>query len=177
MRFVAYEKSFASEKVAAGAAREMTIANAKERAIVAGREMNMGALDRVFAPSASASLEISFKASLSRNFQADQAAPAACFMCSSNELFPFHCHESATGLFCFHPKPHRGFGNSPLVIPFSFHQKRLALHEMRGLRCGLSNRSIDGMHDYKVKFEVFEGPLDLLLYLIKKEEEIGRAHV
>src|SRR5512138_2771358 len=24
--------------------------------------------------------------------------------------------------------------------------------------------------DYKVKFEVFEGPLDLLLYLIKKEE-------
>ncbi len=27
-----------------------------------------------------------------------------------------------------------------------------------------------GMADYKVKFEVFEGPLDLLLYLIKKEE-------
>src|SRR6266508_3662853 len=27
-----------------------------------------------------------------------------------------------------------------------------------------------GMTDYKVKFEVFEGPLDLLLYLIKKEE-------
>ena len=26
------------------------------------------------------------------------------------------------------------------------------------------------MSDYKVKFEVFEGPLDLLLYLIKKEE-------
>lgn len=26
------------------------------------------------------------------------------------------------------------------------------------------------MTDYKVKFEVFEGPLDLLLYLIKKEE-------
>ena len=24
--------------------------------------------------------------------------------------------------------------------------------------------------DYKVKLEVFEGPLDLLLYLIKKEE-------
>jgi len=24
--------------------------------------------------------------------------------------------------------------------------------------------------DYKVKIEVFEGPLDLLLYLIKKEE-------
>src|SRR5262245_65609565 len=24
--------------------------------------------------------------------------------------------------------------------------------------------------EYKVKFEVFEGPLDLLLYLIKKEE-------
>ena len=26
------------------------------------------------------------------------------------------------------------------------------------------------MADYKVKFEVFEGPLDLLLYLIRKEE-------
>src|SRR5260221_12000007 len=26
------------------------------------------------------------------------------------------------------------------------------------------------MIDYKVKFEVFEGPLDLLLYLVKKEE-------
>src|SRR5204863_4313485 len=26
------------------------------------------------------------------------------------------------------------------------------------------------MSDYRVKFEVFEGPLDLLLYLIKKEE-------
>src|SRR5687767_1131690 len=26
------------------------------------------------------------------------------------------------------------------------------------------------MSDYKVKFEVFEGPLDLLLYLIKKQE-------
>src|ERR1700679_3024816 len=26
------------------------------------------------------------------------------------------------------------------------------------------------MAEYKVKFEVFEGPLDLLLYLIKKEE-------
>src|SRR6266853_4188065 len=26
------------------------------------------------------------------------------------------------------------------------------------------------MGEYKVKFEVFEGPLDLLLYLIKKEE-------
>src|SRR5207244_7507900 len=26
------------------------------------------------------------------------------------------------------------------------------------------------MSDYKVKFEVFEGPLDLLLYLIKKND-------
>ena len=26
------------------------------------------------------------------------------------------------------------------------------------------------MTDYKVKLEVFEGPLDLLLYLIKKDE-------
>src|SRR5436190_19212145 len=36
----------------------------------------------------------------------------------------------------------------------------------RGLRIIL----FGGMSDYKVKFEVFEGPLDLLLYLIKKEE-------
>ena len=27
-----------------------------------------------------------------------------------------------------------------------------------------------GMSDYKVKFDVFEGPLDLLLYLIKENE-------
>ena len=27
------------------------------------------------------------------------------------------------------------------------------------------------MAEYKVQFEVFEGPLDLLLYLIKKEED------
>ncbi len=26
------------------------------------------------------------------------------------------------------------------------------------------------MADYKVQFEVFEGPLDLLLYLVRKEE-------
>ena len=26
------------------------------------------------------------------------------------------------------------------------------------------------MAEYKVQFEVFEGPLDLLLYLVKKEE-------
>ena len=35
--------------------------------------------------------------------------------------------------------------------------------------------------DYKVTLDVFEGPLDLLLYLIRREEldiyEIGRAHV
>ncbi len=31
-------------------------------------------------------------------------------------------------------------------------------------------RRMAGMAEYKVKFEVFEGPLDLLLYLIKKEE-------
>ena len=30
--------------------------------------------------------------------------------------------------------------------------------------------SLAEMSEYKVKFEVFEGPLDLLLYLIKKEE-------
>src|SRR5437588_12227047 len=43
---------------------------------------------------------------------------------------------------------------------------------------GLLTRKVTGssygnrnkMTDYKVKFEVFEGPLDLLLYLIKKEE-------
>src|SRR5213594_2107696 len=37
------------------------------------------------------------------------------------------------------------------------------------------------MGDYKVKFEVFEGPLDLLLYLIKKEEvdiyEVNLTHL
>src|SRR4029078_11723708 len=37
------------------------------------------------------------------------------------------------------------------------------------------------MSDYKVKFEVFEGPLDLLLYLIKKEEvdiyEVNLTHL
>src|ERR1041385_360467 len=37
------------------------------------------------------------------------------------------------------------------------------------------------MTDYKVKFEVFEGPLDLLLYLIKKEEvdiyEVNLTHL
>src|SRR5437868_11930116 len=31
-------------------------------------------------------------------------------------------------------------------------------------------RGPEFMSDYKVRFEVFEGPLDLLLYLIKKEE-------
>jgi segregation and condensation protein A len=34
----------------------------------------------------------------------------------------------------------------------------------------VSERADTIMADYKVKFEVFEGPLDLLLYLIKKEE-------
>lgn len=33
-----------------------------------------------------------------------------------------------------------------------------------------AHRGPGEMADYKVKFEVFEGPLDLLLYLIKKEE-------
>src|SRR5881398_172092 len=37
------------------------------------------------------------------------------------------------------------------------------------------------MSDYKVKFEVFEGPLDLLLYLIKKQEvdiyEVNLTHL
>src|SRR5215831_8973984 len=37
------------------------------------------------------------------------------------------------------------------------------------------------MADYKVKFEVFEGPLDLLLYLIRKEEvdiyEVNLTHL
>src|SRR5712692_3146967 len=35
---------------------------------------------------------------------------------------------------------------------------------------GCRVRPVFAMTDYKVKFEVFEGPLDLLLYLIKKEE-------
>src|SRR5271155_133355 len=34
----------------------------------------------------------------------------------------------------------------------------------------LANQAGGCMSEYKVKFEVFEGPLDLLLYLIKKEE-------
>ena len=33
-----------------------------------------------------------------------------------------------------------------------------------------AERGAGAMAEYKVKFEVFEGPLDLLLYLIKKEE-------
>src|SRR5476649_869458 len=33
-----------------------------------------------------------------------------------------------------------------------------------------STLSVRFMAEYKVQFEVFEGPLDLLLYLIKKEE-------
>src|SRR5580692_6689788 len=35
---------------------------------------------------------------------------------------------------------------------------------------GAAARETADMAEYKVKFEVFEGPLDLLLYLIKKEE-------
>src|SRR5262250_3135803 len=35
---------------------------------------------------------------------------------------------------------------------------------------GLHRGHRPSMADYKVRFEVFEGPLDLLLYLIKKEE-------
>src|SRR5271157_4177151 len=44
------------------------------------------------------------------------------------------------------------------------------------IRIGLTPRKpkkrqpVFAMAEYKVKFEVFEGPLDLLLYLIKKEE-------
>lgn len=38
------------------------------------------------------------------------------------------------------------------------------------LWCGRQVVRSAAMADYKVKFEVFEGPLDLLLYLIKKEE-------
>jgi segregation and condensation protein A len=48
----------------------------------------------------------------------------------------------------------------------------------------LSRRQVElpaVMADYKVKFEVFEGPLDLLLYLIKKEEvdiyEVNLTHL
>jgi len=36
--------------------------------------------------------------------------------------------------------------------------------------CGRQVGLLAAMPEYKVKFEVFEGPLDLLLYLIKKEE-------
>src|SRR5438477_2565623 len=38
------------------------------------------------------------------------------------------------------------------------------------MRCCRPELNPAPMSDYKVKFEVFEGPLDLLLYLIKKEE-------
>src|SRR5580698_10117838 len=38
------------------------------------------------------------------------------------------------------------------------------------MRFRLAKPPDEGMAEYKVKFEVFEGPLDLLLYLIKKEE-------
>jgi segregation and condensation protein A len=41
----------------------------------------------------------------------------------------------------------------------------LTICSIRASECGAAC-----MADYKVKFEVFEGPLDLLLYLIKKEE-------
>ena len=38
------------------------------------------------------------------------------------------------------------------------------------IRCSETVERLLSMPEYKVKFEVFEGPLDLLLYLIKKEE-------
>ena len=36
--------------------------------------------------------------------------------------------------------------------------------------CALGERSLSRLVEYKVKLDRFEGPLDLLLYLIKKEE-------
>jgi segregation and condensation protein A len=51
--------------------------------------------------------------------------------------------------------------------------KTVAKAVLRQLGCGApvrENRRESLMSEYKVKFEVFEGPLDLLLYLIKKEE-------
>jgi len=39
-----------------------------------------------------------------------------------------------------------------------------------GWQCAGETNTPVKMADYKVRFEVFEGPLDLLLYLIKKEE-------
>src|SRR5215470_1348981 len=51
--------------------------------------------------------------------------------------------------------------------------KTVAKGALRQLGCGApvrENRRESLMSEYKVKFEVFEGPLDLLLYLIKKEE-------
>src|SRR5579862_6597695 len=41
---------------------------------------------------------------------------------------------------------------------------------IRFVRSAPANFAAAQMAEYKVKFEVFEGPLDLLLYLIKKEE-------
>src|SRR5712664_3879704 len=46
-------------------------------------------------------------------------------------------------------------------------QTRTVAPKMRLFR---RQESPAAMAEYKVKFEVFEGPLDLLLYLIKKEE-------
>src|ERR1700756_2686206 len=41
---------------------------------------------------------------------------------------------------------------------------------LRFVRSAPAQFAAENMAEYKVKFEVFEGPLDLLLYLIKKEE-------
>src|SRR2546426_10959482 len=41
---------------------------------------------------------------------------------------------------------------------------------VRPPRPNIGQCAVGQMAEYKVKFEVFEGPLDLLLYLIKKEE-------
>src|ERR1035441_7327795 len=61
---------------------------------------------------------------------------------------------------------------------FSFHYSLFTIHHFQRIvtlrHCQTAERSssirVFAMAEYKIKFEVFEGPLDLLLHLIKKEE-------
>src|SRR5262249_2172383 len=55
------------------------------------------------------------------------------------------------------------------LSPFALCHCQGAHHQLRCARSAPA-RPPATMAEYKVKFEVFEGPLDLLLYLIKKEE-------
>lgn len=54
----------------------------------------------------------------------------------------------------------------PLFLPPAFVSHCLSLLH----RFDFAVREEEAIHDYRVKLEIFEGPLDLLLHLIKKEE-------